>query len=146
MRWVTRTQPHVDRCASAWLIKRFIDPEAEFLFIERSDPIPEGAVAFTLPGAEIKPVEGIFTTFDALMAKYQVSDQVARAIQAAIHDFEIDAAEDLTRVRRPESVGIALILRGLANVSASDQQTVERAIMALDALASELRAILETTR
>ena len=140
MRWVTRKQPHVDRCASAWLIKRFIDPEAEFTFIERHDPIPEGAIAFTLPGAEIKPMEGVSTTYDALMERYGVTDPVARAMQAAIRDFEIDAAEDLSRVRRPESAGIALILRGLARVSDSDEQIVERAMVILDALAAEMRA------
>jgi hypothetical protein len=146
MRWATRTQPHVDRCASAWLIKRFIDPEAQFLFIERHDPIPEGAVAFTLPTAEVKPVEGVSTTYDALMERYRVVDPAARTIGELIYDFEIDAAEDLARVRRPESAGIALILRGLSKVSTSDEQTIERATIMLDALASELREMPEAGR
>ena len=67
MKWVTRKQPHVDRCASAWLIKRFIDKGAEFYFISREDPIPKDMIAFTLPKAEIKPVEGKMTTYDALL-------------------------------------------------------------------------------
>lgn len=140
MLWVTRKEPHVDRSASAWLIKRFIDPSAELAFIERNDPIPDGAIAFTLPGASLKPVEGVSTTYDVLIERYGVTDAAARAIQAAIHDFEIDAAEDLARVRRPEAAGIALILRGLARVSASDQEIVDRAMVVLDALAAELRA------
>ena len=57
MLWVTRHNPHVDRCSSAWLIKRFIDKKAKFIFISNEDPIPKGAIAFTLPKAEIKPVE-----------------------------------------------------------------------------------------
>jgi len=62
--WVTRREAHVDRCASAWLIKNFIDREAHFEFISNESPIPKGATAFTLPGADIGPVEGKNTTFD----------------------------------------------------------------------------------
>lgn len=56
----TRTKPHVDRCASAWLIKRFIDPDTKFEFISKDDPIPGGAIAFTLPKAEINPIELLY--------------------------------------------------------------------------------------
>jgi hypothetical protein len=55
--WVTRQRPHVDRCASAWLIKRFIDTDAVFQFITRESEIPEGAIGFTLPKAEINPIK-----------------------------------------------------------------------------------------
>ncbi len=145
MKWVTRARPKVDRVASAWLIKRFVDLDAEFVFVERHDPVPTGAIPFTLPGAEINPVEGVSTTYDALVAKYRIDDRTAVAIQAAIHDSEVDAAEELTRLRRPESAVLAMILRGLSRVSESDQENVERAIVMLDALASELRGIQETS-
>jgi hypothetical protein len=64
MLWVTRHKPHVNRCASAWLIKRFIDKDAVFEFVAREAEIPDGAIGFTLPKAQINPVEGIKTTFD----------------------------------------------------------------------------------
>ena len=92
MLWVTRTQPHVDRCASAWLIKRFIDEEARFGFISREDPIPNGAIAFTLPKAPIRPIEGEKTTYDVLVEKYHIQDPIALLVGKYIHDFEIDAA------------------------------------------------------
>ncbi len=76
MLWVTRHEPHVDRCASIWLIKSFIDKEAVFEFISRESEIPEGAVAFTLPKAELKPTE-TQTTFEMLIQHYDVSDPVA---------------------------------------------------------------------
>jgi hypothetical protein len=59
MLWVTRQKPHVDRCASAWLIKRFIDKDATFQFVTKEQKIPKGAIGFTLPKAEIKPIESV---------------------------------------------------------------------------------------
>jgi len=94
MLWVTRHNPHVDRCASAWLIKRFIDKEARFAFVSKDDAIPEGAVAFTLPKAEIKPVEKEKTTYDVLVEKYGIRDPMALKIGKFVHDFEIEAEEN----------------------------------------------------
>ena len=87
MRWVTRRNPHVDRCASIWLIKSFIDRDTIFEFISREEPIPEGAVPFTLPGAELRPKEGR-TTFDALVEKYEIRDPTVAQIQGIIRDAE----------------------------------------------------------
>ena len=95
MRWVTRHNPHVDRCASIWLIKTFIDEEAVFEFISREGSIPEGATPFTLPGAEITPKNGR-TTFDALIAKYEIKDPTITEIQKIIRDAN--------RLRRPENI------------------------------------------
>jgi len=137
--WVTRTKPHVDRCASAWLIKRFIDQKAKFEFITKDDPIPEGSIAFTLPKAEIKPVEGKTTTYDALLEKYNVRDPVALKIGKLIHDFEIDAREDPSAVKLKETLGLCYILKGLEKTSKTDKETIEKAQVVLDAL----RAILQ---
>jgi hypothetical protein len=76
MPWVTRQKPHVDRCASSWLIKRFVDKDAVFQFVTREQEIPRGAIVFTLPKAEINPVQGVKTTFDALIQKYGVADSI----------------------------------------------------------------------
>jgi len=70
----------VDRCASAWLIKRFIDKEAIFEFVSKDSEIPKGAIGFTLPKAEISPVEGVKTTFDVLLEKYKVEELVTFSI------------------------------------------------------------------
>ncbi|MFH0897227.1 MAG: chromate resistance protein ChrB domain-containing protein [Candidatus Bathyarchaeota archaeon] len=75
MRWVTRHNPHVDRCASLWLIKTFIDCEAVFGFISNETPIPQGTIPITLPGAEIRPKDGQ-TTFDALIDKHNLKDAI----------------------------------------------------------------------
>jgi len=137
---VTRTQPHVDRCASAWLIKRFIDEGARFEFISREEPIPTGAIAFTLPKALIKPIEAKKTTYDVLVGKYHIQNQVALLVGKYIHDFEIDAEEDPSRVKFKETLGLCYVLKGLEKTSKTDEETVQKALIVLDAFSKTLRS------
>jgi hypothetical protein len=139
MLWVTRTKPHVDRCASAWLIKRFIDREAKFQFISKEDPIPEGAVAFTRPKAKINPVEGKKTTYDALAAEYHVKDRLALAIGKFVHDFGVDAQENPGQVKLKETLGLSYILKGLEKTSRNDLETIEKAMIVPDSLYESLK-------
>jgi hypothetical protein len=141
--WVTRTKPHVDRCASAWLIRRSIDKNAEFKFISKDDPIPRNAIAFTLPKAEIKPVEGKTTTYDALVEKYRVQDPLALKIGRIVHDYEIDAAENPNRVNLKETLGTCYILKSLEKTSETDNETIEKAIYVLDSLYASLKESAE---
>ena len=138
MLWVTRHKPHVDRCASAWLIKRFIDRDAEFKFISKDDPIPQNAIAFTLPNAQIKPVEGKLTTYDALLKKYQIQDPLALMIGKFIHDFEIGAEEDANKVKFKETLGLCCTLKGLEKMSRTDKEIIEKALAVLDAFHDSL--------
>jgi len=136
--WVTRHNPHVDRCASAWLIKRFIDKKARFAFISRDDPIPKGAIAFTLPKAEIKPVEKEKTTYDVLVEKYNIRDQIALKIGRFIHDFEINAEENPEKVTFRETLGLCYILKGLEKSSKTNHETLKKSLVVLDALYASL--------
>lgn len=138
MLWVTRHKPHVDRCASAWLIKRFIDKDAEFKFIDKDDPIPQNAIAFTLPNVQIKPVEGKLTTYDALLKKYQIQDLLALMIGKFIHDFEIGAEEDANKVKFKETLGLCCTLKGLEKISRTDKEIIEKALVVLDAFHASL--------
>ncbi len=138
MLWVTRHNPHVDRCASAWLIKRFIDKKARFKFVSRDDPIPKGAVAFTLPKAEIKPIEKEKTTYEVLLEKYKIQDHGALRIGELVHDFEICAEEDPEKVRFKETLGLCYVLRGLEKNSKSDNETLDRSLIVLDGLYASL--------
>jgi hypothetical protein len=76
MKWVTRDFVHLDRVASPWLIKRFIDRDAVFVFVPWAgeDAAPAVAVPFALPGAEIGPHDAEGSTFAKLLAKYQLDD------------------------------------------------------------------------
>jgi hypothetical protein len=132
--WVTRHNPHVDRCASAWLIKRFIDKKARFAFIAKDDLIPKGAIAFTLPKAEIKPLEREKTTYDVLVEKYNIRDPTALRIGKFIHDFEIDAEEDQNKVKFKETLGLCYVLKGLQKTSKTDNEIVRKGLVVLDAL------------
>ncbi len=143
MRWVTRHNPHVDRCASIRLIKTFIDRDAVFEFISRDSPIPEGAIPFTLPGAEIRPKNGK-TTFDALVEKYNIKDPVVAEIQKIIRDAE--QAEETGVYKLPESAGIFAILRGLDRTSKSDWEIVGKAMIVMDSLYAELKHRLESVK
>lgn len=72
------------------MIKRFIDKDATFEFVSREPRIPNGAIPFTLPNAEINPVEGVRTTFDALLEKYRVRDPTVTGIGDIIRDYEFN--------------------------------------------------------
>jgi len=138
MLWITRQNPHIDRCASAWLIKRLIDKNAEFKFISKDDPIPKGTTAFTLPKAEIKPVEKEKTTYDALIEKYMIQDPIALEIGKFIHDFEIDAEENPDKVKFRETLGLCYIIKGLEKKSETDNETVKKGMIVLDAFYASL--------
>ena len=138
MLWVTRHNPHVDRCASAWLIKRFIDKKARFAFISKDDPIPKGAIAFTLPKAEIKPVEKKKTTYDVLVEKYNITSAIALEIGKFIHDFEIGAEENPEKVKSKETLGLCYVLKGMEKTSKTDNEIVEKGLVVLDALYASL--------
>jgi len=138
MLWVTRTKPHVDRCASAWVIKRFIDKDAKFEFISKDDPIPEGATAFTLPKAEINPIEGVQTTFDVLLEKYKVEDPVVEKIREIIRDYEFNE-ENLERIQLKETLGVCYVLKGLERTSQTDAETIWKALAVMDALYATLK-------
>ncbi|MCK5486183.1 MAG: chromate resistance protein ChrB domain-containing protein [Syntrophobacteria bacterium] len=78
MKWVTRSHVHVDRVACPWLIKRFIDSEAEFLFVPKSQVVAvaekEGAIPFDSPGAELDH-DGDLCTFDVMIREYELTDE-----------------------------------------------------------------------
>ena len=139
MLWVTRHETHVDRCASIWLIKNFIDKDAVFEFISRESEIPEGATAFTLPKAKLKPSK-TQTTFDMLVERYNVQDPVVLEIGRILRDFEIDANEDIEKVKLKESTGISFILRGLTRTSKSDHEIIYKGMIMMDALYAQLKA------
>ncbi len=101
--WVTRPRPHVDRLASAWLIRRFIDPEATIRYGEPR----EGEVSFDMPGAELGH-SGNLCTFETILAAFRLDDPALRALAAIVH--EIDLRDGLTSP--PEAAGIDGILRG----------------------------------
>jgi hypothetical protein len=111
MRWATRTGPHVDRTACAWLIRRSIDLEAEFVFVSDPEEVPADATPFDMRGVEFSH-HGGECTFETLLRRYELDDPVLWAIARIVH--EADLEDD--RYDVPEAHGLDVLLRGLSMV------------------------------
>lgn len=133
--WVTRRDVFVDRIASAWLIRRFIDPKARFKFTgsKRYHPRP-GEVRFDMFEAEYTH-EGDRCTFETLLERAGLRDHALRAIGEIVHD--IDCKD--SKFGREEAPGVAALLRGLVRAHSDDATRLERGAGAFDDLYASLR-------
>jgi hypothetical protein len=128
--WVTRKGIQVDRMASAWLIRRFIDAKATFKWVAPKGYDPEpGELRFDMFEAEFTHV-GDLCTFEVLIQRTGLSDRALTAIAEIVHD--IDIKDD--RYARPETPGVASMIAGIALGSADDDQRLERANLLFDQL------------
>jgi hypothetical protein len=134
MKWVTRARPKTDRIACPWLIRRFIDPEAEILYVPTEQVLEvqdaEGAHGFDTPGAEYDHRDGL-CTFEVLIDDHQLGDDPALARLARIvHAADIDS-EIRTDPFAPALLALAF---GGLDVEADDHRLLERASFVYDAL------------
>jgi hypothetical protein len=128
--WVTRAGVHVDRMASAWLIKRFIDSDATFRFVPAKQYTPEdGEVRFDMFDAEFTH-EGDRCTFEVLIDRMRLDDRALRAIAEVVHDIDLKDA----KFDRPETAGVAVLIASIAMAHHDDVARIERASQALDDL------------
>jgi len=109
--WATRTGCHVDRAACAWLIRRFIDREAKFVFIDDPIEVPPEATPFDMRGAALSH-HGDDCTFETMLKRYDIADPVLWDIARIVH--EADLADE--RYDAPEAPGLDVLLRGLSMV------------------------------
>lgn len=116
MKWATRANCHVDRAACAWLIRRFIDPEAQFVFVDDPDEIPEDATAFDVQGAELSHHDGD-CSFETFLKRYELDDPVLWDIARIVHEADLDDE----RFDAPEAAGVDSILRGLSLVEGDEE-------------------------
>ena len=128
--WVTRAGVHVDRMASAWLIRRFIDPDAKFKFVTTKQYEPkDGEVRFDMFDAEFTH-DGDRCSFEVLLDRMRLDDPALRAIAEVVHDVDLkDAKYD-----RPETAGIAVLVASIAMAHRDDEARIDRASQALDDL------------
>lgn len=134
MKWVTWENIGVDRMACGWLIRKIIDPEAEFLFVPMDQKLlPEGAEPFDIPGVRLSHHQGQ-CTFNTMLTEYQLTDPILRHI-ARIVD-EADVVQEVTL--EPSAPGLDLICRGLRLISDSDLTALERGASIYDALYAQL--------
>jgi hypothetical protein len=133
--WVTREDVYVDRIASAWLIRRFIDPDARFKFVPgRGYKRRPSELRFDMFEAEYTHV-GANCTFQTLARKFAVNDRSVTAIGEIVHD--IDCKDE--SFSRPETAGIASLIRGIADAHGDDSARIERGGALLDDLYASFR-------
>ena len=128
--WVTRAGVHVDRIASAWLIRRFIDRDAVFKFVAAKGYRPEpGELRFDMFEAEFTH-EGDRCTFETLCTRLGLGDAALQSVGEIVHD--IDLKEE--KFGRPETAGVARLLAGLARRTRDDRERIERGVQLFDDL------------
>lgn len=121
--WVTRAGVHVDRMASAWLIRRFIDPEPRFKFVTDKQYAPEeGEVRFDMFNAEFTH-EADHCTFEVLLDRMRLDDRALHAIAEVVHDIDLKE----TKFDRPETSGIAVLVASIAMAHRDDAERIARA-------------------
>ena len=142
MKWVTRPGVHVDRAACAWLIRRFVDPGAEFLFTPDPADIPPDATAFDIAGAELGHHEGRCSFETALISFGLTADPALEEISHIVHQADLD--DD--RYDAPAAPGLDIIIRGLTLTSSSDTDTLTITDSLFDGLYEHTRRQLLTGR
>ena len=140
MRWATRSHCHIDRAACAWLIRRFIDERAEFVFVDDADEVPEDATPFDMRGVELGH-HGGDCSFETFLRRYELPDPVLWEIAKIVH--EADLADE--RFDAAEAPGLDVLLRGLS-MTHDDEQLLALTEPLFDALYEYKRRALLSGR
>ena len=136
MKWITRKDIKVDRVACPWLIKRFVDPQAEFLFVEEKDLVEQArkqdAIPFDAPKIETIKLNhrGPRCTFEAIIEDYSISDVAAQRLALIVRAADIKGQEGVAR----EGIGLRSIAEGFAAMGLSDEDRLARQFPVYDAL------------
>lgn len=119
--WITRKKPFVDRMASAWLIKGFIDPAATFAFRDAPAKKPAGAVFFDMPGGDFTHV-GDLCTFEVLLQAFGLKEKSLKKMAELIHDLDLKDG----KYGAAEAEGVETILAGIRKTAANDQEMLHQ--------------------
>ena len=133
MKWVTREHPRTDRIACPWLIRKFIDPEAEIVYVPRDDVLDyaerESAISFDTPGAKYTHRDGK-CSFETLVEEYGITDPAIALVARIVHGADVSDERDVT----PQSRGLEAIADGFALLELDDQRQLELELPVYDAL------------
>ena len=133
MKWVTREHPKTDRIACPWLIRKFIDRDAEIVYVPRDDVLSyaerEGATSFDAPGATYTHRDGK-CTFETLVEEYRIDDPPIALLAKVVHGADVSEDADAT----PQSRGLLAIADGFALLGVDDQRQLELELPVYDAL------------
>jgi hypothetical protein len=144
MKWVTRERPKTDRIACPWLIRRFIDPDAEFLYVPADKVLEvaedEGALSYDAPGARFTHRDGL-CSFEVLVEEYELDDPALHLLARIVHGA--DVAEDVDAT--PQSAGLKAVAEGFSYAEPDDHRQLELELPVYDALYAWCRRELEQT-
>lgn len=143
MQWVTRERPKIDRVACPWLIARFIDSSAEFLFVPagevRAVAESTGAIPFDVEGVELSH-DGPLCSFDAILKKYRLTDRALQQVAVIVRGADT-ARLDLA----PQAAGLLAISLGLSHVFRDDREQLQHGLVLYDALYAWCKHVREET-
>ena len=131
--WVTRPRPHIDRIASAWLIKRFCDPDAKFAFADAADAARKG-IPFDVLGADFGH-HGEDCTFETLVKRFGLKDRRIKVIAEIVHEADLHDG----KFTRNEAAGVDLAIRAVAQTMSDDHELLERGMAIFDGLHAVLK-------
>jgi len=142
MKWVTREHVKVDRVACPWLILKFVDPQAQFLFVPSEQVLEvarrEGAIPYDLTGVELGHHQGK-CSFEAIVAKYKIDDPAVHLLAQIVHGA--DVVQDL--YRRPEAPGLKAVAEGFRQLGlADDREILAKEFIVYDALYAYCRQVV----
>jgi hypothetical protein len=132
MKWITRERPKIDRIACPWLISRFIDPAAEFLYVPAADVLKvaaeTGATPYDIPGVEMTHV-GELCSFDAFLSKHELHEPALQQLATIVRGADTSRL-DLA----PQSAGLYAVSLGLSQVFKNDHDMLRHGVVVYDAL------------
>jgi hypothetical protein len=133
MKWITRERPKTDRIACPWLIKNFIDPEAEFLYVPADQVLAvaerEGGHSYDAAGAEYTHRDGL-CSFEVLLEDYSVDDPALARLARIVHGADVAEDRDAT----PQSLGLLAVAEGFHLLNLGDHRQLELSLPVYDAL------------
>jgi hypothetical protein len=133
MKWVTREHPKTDRIACPWLIRKFVDPDAEIVYLPKDEVLAyaerEDAISFDAPGAKYTHRDGM-CSFETLIAAYKIDDPAVALMARVVHGADISEDRDAT----PQSAGLGAIADGFALLDIDDQRQLLLELPVYDAL------------
>ena len=145
MKWVTRERPKTDRIACPWLIRNFIDPEAEFLYVSSEDVLAaaerEEAISYDAPEARFTHRDGL-CTFEVLIEEHRIADAAVRLLGRIVHGADIQGDRDAT----PQSRGLLAVAEGFYLLGLDDHRQLELSLPVYDALYAWCRHEVEEGR
>jgi hypothetical protein len=137
MKWITRERPKIDRVACPWLVARFIDKDAEFLFVPPSEvrrvATETGATPYDVEGVELSH-DGPLCSFDAFLARYHLNDPSLQILATIVRGADTDRLDIA-----PQCAGLLAVSLGLSRLYADDHEQIRQGFVIYDALYAWLR-------